>query len=285
MGNNSSKVIAGIVTYNPEIARLKSNLESVRLQIEKIIVIDNGSGNVEEIEELINGINSNIELVKWEKNKGIAFALKVIMDYSKKEQAEWVLTLDQDSIVQEGLIAEYLKYANQQECSNVGMFTCLIKDRNFSDPKHEVQRGNLQKVDCCITSGAFCSVEKYKHINGYDVSFFIDCVDFDICYQLRDAGFDICRINYLGLIHEVGHGENRHFFLKKIVIYHHNEKRIYTLSRNMMYLWRKHPKIFGVHRLIKKYLALFTRIVVYEDHKRAKLRAFQKGVNDALKNL
>lgn len=280
MVSKKDNVIAGIVTFNPDIKRLKSNINAIINQVSNIVIVDNGSMNIEKIEQLIV---PNIFFIKWNENRGIASALRAIMDFAITQKYLWVLTIDQDSIVQEGLIEEYLKYANRNDCTNIGMFTSLIKDRNFKDKKHEIQKKDIEIVDSCITSAAFCSVEKYKKIKGYDESFFIDCVDFDICYQLRDAGFDVCRINYTGLLHEVGHGENRRFLFWSIVVYHHNAKRIYTLSRNMMYLWKKHPKIYGLHRLIKKESALLTRIVIYEDKKKEKLKYFIKGVRAGLK--
>ncbi len=268
-------VIAGIVTYNPDIERLQNNIEAVICQVDKIVIVDNGSSNIGFIK---NVLPQNVFLIELKHNEGIAKALSIIMDYAIEEGYLWVLTIDQDSIIRAGLVDRYLEYANRDENSNTGMFTCLIKDRNFRDVKHEKQIEEIKKIDSCITSGAFCNVNKYKCINGYDISFFIDCVDFDICYQLREAGFDVCRINYLGLLHEVGRGENRRFLFWVIVIYHHNEQRIYTLSRNLIYLWKKHSRIFGIERLIKKELSLIIRILFYEDRKMIKFKSFIRGI-------
>ena len=275
MNYKKNDVVAGIVTYNPDIKRLKNNIRAVQNQVDAIVIVDNGSNNIATIEE---STSNNITILKWDRNRGIASALRTIMDFAIEHGFSWVLTIDQDSIVQVGLVDEYLKYANSGNCANVGIFTCLIKDRNFKDRKYEEQNTSVIKVDSCITSAAFCNVEKYKRIEGYDESFFIDCVDFDICYQFRDAGYDVCRINYMGLLHEVGHGENRKFLFWTIVVYHHNAKRIYTLSRNMVFLWKKHRRIYGLHRLIKKQIALFTRIALYEEDKNEKMSAFFKGI-------
>lgn len=45
MSNNQS-IIAGIVSFNPEINRLANNISAIALQVERVIVIDNGSKNV-----------------------------------------------------------------------------------------------------------------------------------------------------------------------------------------------------------------------------------------------
>ena len=62
----------------------------------------------------------------------------------------------------------------------------------------------LSTKGTCLTSGCFMRVSAHKDTAGYDVRMFIDCVDFDICYSLRAAGYKIVRIPYDGLIHEIG---------------------------------------------------------------------------------
>ncbi len=276
-------VLAGIVTYNPDIRRLQENIEELLKQVKYVYVVDNGSQNVKEVETLINAHTGIIKLKKYENNKGIAQALKDIMEYSKDKDFKWVLSLDQDSIIENGLVNKYIEVCNLPECADVGMFTCLIKDRNFDDKKYEEQKQDLIEVSYCITSAAFTNVDKYFETDGYDPSFFIDAVDFDICYALQDIGYRICRINYTGLYHEVGHGENHHFLWKKIVVYHQKPFRIYYYSRNMVLMQKKHKKKYKFRRLIKNEMALFIRVLLYEDHKKDKIKAFFCGIGDANK--
>ena len=275
MGMLLDKVMVGIVAYNPTIDRLKENVMAVMEQTSNIVIVNNGSSNYEEFTRILP---PQICYINNEKNEGIAKALSQIMVYAKNKGYEWVLTLDQDSIIQSGLIREYLKYSSRIDLQDVGMFTCLIKDRNFLDKKNEIQNKDITEVPYCITSAAFTNVEKYFKTPGYDVNFFIDAVDFDICYSLRESGFRIVRINYMGLYHEVGHGENRQFLWKKIVVYHHSSFRIYYLARNTVLLYRKHNQIFPLYIMIKKELALLARIIFYENNKRDKLKQFIAGI-------
>ncbi len=270
--------IAGVVTFNPTLERLKECIEAILSQIDKICVVDNGSVNVAKIKELFCLYSRRITLIENEENKGIATALAQIMSYAEGQNFSWVLTMDQDSVLQPGLLKSYIKGVNQ--IKDAGMFTCLINDRNFSDEKYEKQNEQYKDVRYCITSAAFTSVEAYKKTSGYDESFFIDCVDFDICYSLREKGYKIIRVNHVGILHEVGHGENRRFLWKKIVVYHEKPQRIYYLARNTRRLYMKH-KEYGLLRLIKKELALFARIALYEDNKIIKLNSFLKGLQEA----
>ena len=75
------KYIAGIVLYNPDLGRLKENIESICKQVDKVILIDNGSDNIREIEDLIKKY-LNCILLKNGENMGIAYALNQILKYA-----------------------------------------------------------------------------------------------------------------------------------------------------------------------------------------------------------
>ncbi|WP_244505189.1 glycosyltransferase, partial [Escherichia coli] len=70
-----AKVLAIIVTYNPEIIRLTECINSLAPQVERIILVDNGSNN----SDLIKNISiNNLEIILLSENKGIAFAQNVL---------------------------------------------------------------------------------------------------------------------------------------------------------------------------------------------------------------
>ena len=275
---DGNMVLAGIVTYNPSIERLKCCIEAVVEQVDNIIIFDNGSCDVEKIEKLISQYKNNVYLYKNNINAGIATALVRIMNYAYENYYEWVLTLDQDSVLQPGTISAYLEGSKLYQ--DAGMFTCLIKDRNFVDEKYEKQNEAYKEVEYCITSAAFINVTAYKMTPGYDEDFFIDCVDFDICYSLRSSGYKIYRVNHVGLLHEVGKGENRRFLWKKIVVYHENPLRIYYMARNLRKMHKKH-KGYTWLILLKKEAALLLRIILYEDNKKNKFKNFCHGILEA----
>lgn len=276
--DNKRTEIVGIVTFNPDIERLNENLDAVLKQSSNVVIIDNGSDNYD---DFIKVIDRRVVVIHNESNEGIASALCSIMDYARDNGFTWVLTLDQDSVIVSGLIDVYLHYSADESFSDVAAFTCLIKDRNYIDEKYEKQLLEVVEVPYCITSATFMNVEKYYRTKGYDRSFFIDAVDFDICYSLRECGYRLCRVNFEGLYHEVGHGENRFFLGKKIVVYHQTPMRIYYFARNMIIMSKKHRKLFPWFSLVKKELALFMRIVLYEDNRSEKLKFFFKGVRES----
>ncbi len=270
-------MLAGVVTFNPDIARLKESVNSILKQVDRVFVFDNASNNIEEIEQLLKGYGEKAVLYKNITNVGVAGALAGIMEYASDNGYEWVLSMDQDSVLQPGVISAYKQVI--QKRSDAGMLTCLIKDRNFSDDNNELQRKKVKEVPYCITSGALTSVKAYNETSGYEKSFFIDGVDFDICYSLREKGYKIYRVNYLGLLHEVGHGENRCLFGKNIVIYNESPNRVYYMARNKIKLFKKH-KEYGLYTLVTKEMGLLFRICFCEKNKWKKIKMFWKGVAD-----
>ena len=273
-------ILVGIVTYNPDIIRIKESIEAILTQTDEIYIFDNGSKNINQLEQILNIYDKHIILCKSKTNKGIAAALSKIMSFASEKEYKWVLTLDQDSVLQPGIISVYSKMI--KKLSYAGMFTCLIKDRNFSDNENELQTKKIKEVPYCITSGALTSVKAYNETSGYDNSFFIDGVDFDICYSLREKGYKIYRVNHLGLIHEVGHGENRQLFGKSIVIYNESPNRVYFMARNKIKLFKKH-KEYGLYTLVTKEMGLLFRICFYEKDKLIRIKEFWKGIFDGIR--
>lgn len=271
------RILTGIVTFNPNIDRLRENLKTVTVQDTEILIFDNGSENYKGIENLVSEFGCEIYRVK--ENKGIAYGLKYIMDYAILNKYEWVLSLDQDSVSDAGIISEYKKYVNNPK---IGALTCIIRDRNFVEINKPSCSGNsdkkLKNVQKCITSGCFMRVSAYALTDGYDTSMFIDFVDFDICYAIIRAGYKIVQIPYEGLLHEDGHGANISFWGRKYIMYHKSAWRRFYMVRNEIYVARKFPEIQSPFHTIVHCLWQIFLVLIYEEDKLAKLRSGLKGL-------
>lgn len=98
------KILAGIVLYNPDLLRLNENISAIYNQVDKLVVVDNGSNNIELVKKLCMKY-SNICLIENNENKGISVALNQIMNTALKFNSEWTLLLDQDSVCPSGIIS------------------------------------------------------------------------------------------------------------------------------------------------------------------------------------
>ena len=95
-------IAAGIVLFNPNLERLEQNLKAVSGQVLKIFLIDNGSENIHGIQQLLQEY-SVCRLLRNEINKGVAVALNQLMKEAENNGYTWLLTLDDDSVCENGL--------------------------------------------------------------------------------------------------------------------------------------------------------------------------------------
>lgn len=264
---------AGIVLYNPDIQRLKENIDAIKSQVDYLILINNGSSNSEAILEMMKSY-SDVIYVSNSINRGIAVALNQIVFKAAECNCEWVLTLDQDSVCHLDLISAY--NAVIYETKGIALLSCLIEDRNVEFQLNETE--TVEDIGYCITSGTYTNVPIVQSVGGFDEKMFIDMVDYDICYAVRNAGYRVARLNKIGLLHEVGKSEKRYLLGKAFVIFNHAPMRKYYWVRNSIYLMRK----YRLNRM-KNYRRILGRIletILFENNKLEKIKAEFKGLID-----
>lgn len=274
-----NKVLAGITTYNPSIELLTKNIEAIIEQVDEIVIVDNRSNNVSEIEELTK--KYNIQIIKNEDNKGIGTALNQILDFSFDNQYEWFLTLDQDSICKKGLIGKYSNYLD----SSIGQLTCIVEDINYGLKFGRNAKKSLEYEDVndCITSGSLNNTSLIKTIGGYNESLFIDGVDLDLSLRIRKEGYIIRRINQIGILHTEGEGKKISFLFFDLKLANHSPWRNYYARRNMIYISRKHLKGFRKKTMILKQILYGLGTILFENNKKDRIKYNCKGIVDGLK--
>lgn len=274
------KIYAGIVTYNPDINKLKRNIESVLVQVESVVVVDNSSQNVNDIIELCNSFNINI--ICNDSNKGIASALNQIMQFAYEENAHWCITLDQDSVCPNELVSCAKNVMGED---NIGQIIPQIKDANTGDVPSldsKVDSQLYQKVKKSITSASITNVAIWHHIGGFDDALFIDYVDFDYSIRLRISGYCIVRMNNVFLTHELGESVYRRLFFKKVRVANHTAFRKYYICRNIVIYIKRYHKYINVLVEILRIFKTILFVVIYEKDKQKKLSSCFKGIKDGL---
>lgn len=273
-GMGKVSVVAGVVSFNPNLERLRENLDAAFREVDEIVVIDNNSKNREDIIKLVEEF-PGLRVYQNGSNVGIAKALNQVMARASALNAAWVLLLDQDSVVSDGLVTALTD--NIQP--GVGIVAPAIVDRSDSQPAQA--HGLCSNVDYCITSGSLCSIGAWESIGGYDEAMFIDFVDFDFCLRLRQSGLTIVRVPTTTLLHEIGkitrHGP--------FTAYHHSAFRSYHMARDMLYYAYKHrrsPRELMVQRrgLLGTYLVLARKAVIislFEEDRVRRVLAILRG--------
>lgn len=198
------KVLAGIVLYNPDIWRLKNEVDSIFDQVSQICMYDNGSKNIDEIKKMFadSPYSSKVFFLLSPQNIGIGAATNKIFEYAMQNEFEWVLTLDHDTICPRNLVSEYLKYINLE---NVGLLCPKVIDSKIVNNYWDNNNHNIiEKIEVCIQSGALINVEAWLTIGKFDEWMFVDFVDFDFGKRMIINDFVMCRCNNVAIEHELG---------------------------------------------------------------------------------
>lgn len=268
-------IVAGIVTYNPDLDRLRENVESISSQVEKVIIFDNGSKNQEEIKKIYK---DEVVLITSPKNIGIAAALNRLMQRSRDLGATWMLSLDQDSVCPDSFCVEMSHFLEREP--DFGIVAPVIVDRNVGIVGHNPEK-EYKSVRTCITSGAFTRIDVWNKIGGYDESMFIDSVDFEFCYRVRQAGYKVVQVRDVRLLHEIGKSEKKKFIFWTIDVKNHSAFRKYYIARNNVYYPLKHHLWLHFFRGNLRNISQVLIILLFEDNKIEKIKSVFTGWVDA----
>lgn len=266
-------IFAAIVTFNPNIERLNQNIKAIIPQVEKVVIFDNGSMRQDSIRSYFEKEFPNILIISSSENKGIAFALNRLFEYADLHGGEYLITLDQDSVCDDSLVASLRNAMNP----NSAICAPAIKYRNNED--YSEKGTGVASVDWVITSASLTSVNCWKEIGGFDEYLFIDGVDKDFCFRLLRAGYSITKNYDVKLEHELGNLRCIKVFGRKIFVTHHAPFRYYYMVRNAIYLDKK----LGRHDHYAFIAKLILKTLFFEDNRKEKLMSISKGIHDGHK--
>ena len=111
---------------------------------------------------------------------------------------------------------------------------------------------------------------------------FIDSVDFEFCYRVRQAGYQVIQVKEVRLLHEIGNCRKRRFLFWKVNVTSHSAFRKYYIARNNVYYPLKHKLWLLFFRGIFRNIGLCFTVLLYEEDKKNKLRAILDGWHDGV---
>lgn len=275
-------ICAGIITYNPTLTDVSTCLEALCNQVERVIIVDNASKNIKSLQEVVSKY-TNVTLVKNSQNIGFAKALTQVFEWAKSQGFNWVLTLNDDSVVPSNMISEYKKIlenqgslVNQKNAKNskIAIVCSLLKNRLDGTILH-----SKCHEDECITSGSLTSVEAWAKIGGFDEWLEIDGVDFDFSRRLVRAGWKIVECQNVIMEHQIGKARSINLIIKHPIVWNHNANRKYYIARNMQVVDYK----MGTYSYVKSLRAVVRDMIfvaLWEKNKLAKIRAMIRGFKD-----
>lgn len=224
-----SGVWAVVISYCGE-NRLLTTVLALLKQVDHVHIVDNAS--TEPTSSILHrlGLMKSVSVELLPRNMGIGFALNRGVKSAKAAGAQWVLTMDQDSVADDGLLQAYAKALTQDP-----MLSCLSPNILNHGAGGEKQDSD---IDFAITSGNLVKLDLLECVGGYDEVLFIDGVDIDLSLRIRSAGVRIRRIGAAILYHELGHKHSEFGMLARFYTLHPPIRRFY-MFRNHLILMRR----------------------------------------------
>ena len=268
----ASNVLAVIVSYNGT-ALTRRAVESLRGQVTNIHIVDNGSEpeSLAILDSLEQGANVTVERLGT--NKGVGYALNRGVRRAQKLGFSWLLTMDQDSVVDSNLIRAFQEAVHKNP-RHISLAPQIIAG---SYNKH-VRSG---VIPYAITSGNLVRVSLFDQVGLYDEGFFVDCIDFDFCLRLRRAGHLIHSVSAARIHHEVGESVNVPLAMRRYYA-RHSPVRRYYMYRNYMFLVERYLFSFPLFllKLGLGQLLLLLLIGLFDTHALSSYRAIARGIRD-----
>lgn len=279
---NSSKIAAVYVTYNPSIELLRKSVDSVNPQVGHIIIVDNTDNS--KIKAILKTFsNDQITIYDCEGNKGIAYGLNRGYELAINKGFDWVLSMDQDSIMPENTISTYTEYIDGNQNIKIG---ALMPALTICNGSNRIIGKEAEELSDYMTSGSLVSMNAFLNTKGFKEDWFIDLVDTEFGLQLLQNEYKIIRIPSVVMHHNIGNAKDvtvfgRHLFY----ITRHNWIRRYYISRNLFYLAQAYPSNPVYPNPNKQILKSLCRIIFFENDKFRKLKSVIRGIKDYRKGI
>lgn len=294
------KIGAVIITFNPD-KDFEKNLAAIKRQLNKVIVVDNGSeqNTLIRIKECV-ALNSNIILIENGDNLGIAEALNIGCQYLLEHNMLYALLLDQDSLVTQGMVGSLSNtILLDKKCAVVGP---QILNRSSEDSEDLIpsrymvpsngifySKASIEnqplKVLFNITSGSLIDLAIWTKIGKFQEDYFIEGVDNEYGLRANNLGYSVVVDHNASLLQQYGNQRIIKAFGKHFFPTFHSPLRHYYVSRNRIMIWKKYYKKYPYYLtwdLLSFGNTIFL-IIAFENNRLEKLKFMIKGILDAFK--
>ena len=280
------KNCAIVVTFRPDIAEFRTNLEQLKTQVNKVFVIDNTPNQDPIYLELQKLLSQEtfvdfVQIVQNGKNLGIAKALNQGISLALEQKFDYISTFDQDSQAENGMILNLLNFI--ENSTNKFIIVSPESTDKFETTKH-LERPEL--VDKTITSGMTFAKVVIEKCGLMNEKLFIDYVDFEFCLRFQKMQGNIYTIPGPKLRHSLGDLSEFKFLNKTFWPTNHSAFRRYFITRNRIFVWIKYFRFFPkwVLRDIKFFVIETLLILLAEKDKLNKVLAILAGSRDVVFN-
>lgn len=257
MGGPSAQdsVCAIVVTYHPDLNLLNELLVNTAPQVERLVVVDNGSSGVA-LAWLRQQQDGGLAVLELGDNLGIATAHNRGIEWAREQGFRHVLLLDQDSVpaphmVKRLLAALHTLQARGEPVAAVGP---RCRDPRLPTPLPFIRWGFLRNqhlqggpetgtepvsTDFLISSGTLIPLTVLARVGGMEEALFLYYVDCEWCLRAAALGYRLYGAHDAEMRHRLGDRAHPFWFLGGRRVIERSPLALYYLVRNRLLLYRR----------------------------------------------
>lgn len=209
------KVLPVVVLYNLSLSECESvnslQLQNIKLlNVDKLFVYDNSPDA--SLNSWINGEFNGLEVIYFHdiNNSGVSKAYNDAADYAQKNGYDWLLLLDQDTVLPVGAFDKYHQAVSNNP--NIPVFSPILKTKNnviCSPCRFKFHRGftpdhvplglvhfrDYAPINSCM----LVSTEKLLSVGGYNEGAYLDFSDFQFIERLKKKYLEFFVVDFIAL--------------------------------------------------------------------------------------
>lgn len=273
---SSVKVCAVIVTWWPDITRLRAVLSSLLPQVSGLVIIDNTPEDQLPVDLLAACSDVLLHVESSGCNLGLAGGQNKGVKWAAQQSFSHVLFLDQDSVPASDMLASLVSIESSllAKGKKIGVLGPVCVDARTQSvlPFCKIRALQVIKMyhpkDCggecwcepefVISSGGLVRLSVLADVGLMDEKLAIDSVDVEWCYRAAYKGYHSIGVFAALLDHQLG-DKVVLLFGGRLKLFSHCPQRLYSMMRNRVYLYAlKHVplrwKLVDLPRLVAKFI-------------------------------
>ncbi len=185
-----------------------------------------------------------VRVVRNPGNRGIARGLNQGLAAARDADCRWLLTVDQDSMVDEHYAEAMADYAQSLDLAGVslgalGAGKVLDASGEMTYPTRAMIHGGLEVTvtEEVVQSGTLWSVEALTVLGGFDESLGMDAIDAAACLGLRARGLSVAVNADVTLRHQIQGAQQIRLLGRDVMVTGHSPQRRSAIVRNRLRLF------------------------------------------------
>ena len=271
-----------VPTYRPtaEVTALATCLAD---RVKLVLISDDGSPCTSDALLMTLTDIAGVTVARHASNAGIARGLNEGLSVAREAGAPWLLTIDQDSAIDEHYV-ELLVAAATDRIAHGERLGALgaewIEDSSGVMRYPIREEGGFPRTEEVIQTGTLWNVGALVSVGGFDASLGMDGVDAGACLALRRAGFVIGVAPGLRVQHRLGDGRTIRIGGRSVMVTGHSPERRASMVRSRLRLFPGEFAESPRHalRTLRRVAVNQTLGIVVERQRWAKVKGTMRGM-------